>query len=123
MPAHCDRLCAVGNQVGADNDGPPRCFAHIQEYPELETKKVTVVVYPDEDGGYTAIVPYFYCSLVSGGACLAAQGWTAEEALAEASILIEGYLDRTGAEGKYHLEHARLEGLEVREVDVDLDLG
>lgn len=101
-----------------DNDSPPRCFAHIQEYPELETKKVTVVIYPDEDGGYTAILPYFYCNMVSSGTCLTAQGWTAEEAMAEARILIEGYLDQNGADGQYHLEHARLDGLEVRELDV-----
>ena len=84
----------------------------------METKKVTVVVYPDEDGGYTAILPYFFCNLVSGGPCLVAQGWTAEEALAEARILVKGYLDQCGAVGQYHLEHARLDGLEVVELDV-----
>lgn len=84
----------------------------------METKKVTVVVYPDEDGGYTAIMPYFYCSLLSGGACLAAQGWTAEEALEEARILVVDYLDRTGAEGEYHLAHARLDGVVVQELEI-----
>ena len=85
----------------------------------LQTKRVTVVVFPDEDGGYTAVMPYFSCGLIASGACLTAQGWTVEQALAEARILIEGYLDRTGAEGYYHLEHACLEGLEVRELEVD----
>ena len=42
-----------------------------------------------------------------------------DEALAEARILIEGYLDKAGSEGRYHLEHACLEGLEVRELEVD----
>ena len=78
-------------------------------------KKVTVVVFPDEDGGYTAVMPYFSCGLIASGTCLTAQGWTVDEALAEARILIEGYLDVAGTEGRYHLEHARLEGLVVRE--------
>ena len=118
----CVRLnCAAPkDQTGADTDGPPLCFARFQELPDLETKKVTVVVFPDADGGFTAIMPYFSCGLVSGGACLTAQGWTAEEALAEARVLIEGYLDRAGAEGRYHLEHALLEELEVRELEVDV---
>lgn len=85
----------------------------------MESKKVTVVVFPDVDGGYTAVMPYFSCGLIVGGTCLTAQGWTVDEALAEARILIEGYLDEAGMEGQYHLEHARLEGLEVRELEVD----
>ena len=86
----------------------------------MEKKKVTVVVFPDEDGGYTAIMPYFSCGLIANGACLAAQGWTAEEALEEARILVEGYLDQTGNEGRYHLEHAQLEGLEVMDLEVEV---
>ena len=86
----------------------------------METKKVTVVIYPDEDGGFTAVMPYFNCNLVSQGSCLTAQGWTAEEALDEARILLEGFLDRSGEEGRYYLEHAGLEGLEVREVEVEV---
>ena len=58
----------------------------------MATKKVTVVVFPDEDGGYTAVMPYFSCGLVASGTCLTAQGWTVDEALNEARILIEGYL-------------------------------
>lgn len=84
----------------------------------MEHKKVTVVVFPDEDGGYTAVMPYFSCGLIAGGACMTAQGWTVEEALNEARILIEGYLEQSGAEGRYHLEHAQLEGLEVRELEI-----
>ena len=86
----------------------------------MKKKKVTVVVFPDEDGGYTAIMPYFSCGLIAKGTCLAAQGWTAEEALEEARILVEGYLDQAGTEGSYHLEHARLEGLVVREIEVEV---
>ena len=86
----------------------------------MEKKKITVVVFPDEDGGYTAIMPYFSCGLIAGGTCLTAQGWTAEEAVNEARVLVEGYLDRAGTEGRYHLEHARLEGLEVRELVVEV---
>ena len=86
----------------------------------METKKVTVILYPDEDGGFTAIMPYFSCNLVSRGTCLTAQGWTAEEALSEARILVESYLSKTGAEGRYHLECARLEGLEVRDMEVEV---
>ena len=86
-----------------------------------ENKKVTVVVFPDEDGGYTAVMPYFSCGLIASGTCLTAQGETAEEALVEARTLIEGYLDGAGAEGRHHLEHARLEGLEVRELEVDAE--
>ena len=89
------------------------------ESERLEIKKVTVVVFPDEDGGYTAVMPYFATGLITGGNCLTAQGWTAEEALQEARILIEGYLDIAGTEGSYHLEYARLEGLEVRELEVE----
>ena len=85
----------------------------------METKKVTVVLFPDEDGGYTAVMPYFSCQLTTDGLCLTAQGWTAEEALSEARILVDGYLSKAGAEGRYHLEHALLEGLEVRELEVD----
>ena len=85
----------------------------------METKKVTVVLFPDEDGGFTAVMPYFSCHLTAEGGCLMSQGWTAEEALSEARILVERYLAETGDEGRYHLEHARLEGLEVREMEVD----
>jgi predicted RNase H-like HicB family nuclease len=85
----------------------------------VENSKVTVILYPDEDGGYTAVMPYFSCHLTTQGNCLTAQGETAEEALTEARSLLEGYLALTGAEGRYHLEHARLEGLEVREMEVE----
>lgn len=85
----------------------------------METKKVTVVVFPDDDGGYTAVMPYFSSGLIANGACLTAQGWTMDEALLEARILVERYLDEAGDEGNYHLEHACLEGLEVRELEVE----
>ena len=85
----------------------------------MEKKKVTVVVYPDEDGGYTAVMPYFSCHLTTQGNCLTAQGETAAEAMAEARSLLEGYLARAGAEGRQHLECALLEGLEVRELEVN----
>ena len=84
----------------------------------MKNKKITVVLYPDEDGGYTALMPYFSCSQMTRGGCLTAQGWTAEEALSEARLLLQEYLDLNGEEGHYHLEYARLEGLEVREVEV-----
>lgn len=83
-------------------------------------KKVTVVVYPDEDGGYTAVMPYFSCHLITQGDCLTAQGKTPDEALAEAGRLLETYLALSGAEGRQHLECALLEGLEVREFEVDV---
>ena len=89
----------------------------------MAKKKVTAVVYPDEDGGYTAVMPYFSCYLITQGDCLTAQGETPDEALAEAGRLLEEYLDRSGAEGRFHLECALLEGLEVTEVEVDVDLG
>ena len=89
----------------------------------MDKKKVTVVLYPDEDGGYTAVMPYFSCHLITQGNCLTAQGETAEEALAEVRSLLEGYLTRAGAESRHHLEHARLEGLEVRELEVDVAEG
>jgi predicted RNase H-like HicB family nuclease len=76
-------------------------------------------LYPDDDGGYTAVMPYFSCHLTTQGNCLTAQGETAEEALTEARSLLEGYLALTGAEGRYHLEQARLDGLEVRELEVE----
>ena len=83
-------------------------------------KKVTaVVVYPDEDGGYTAVMPYFSCHLITQGDCLTAQGETPDEALAEAARLLEEHVSEVGDEGAYHLECALLEGLEVREVEVD----
>jgi predicted RNase H-like HicB family nuclease len=85
----------------------------------VENSKVTVILYPDDDGGYTAVMPYFSCHLTTQGNCLTAQGETAEEALTEARSLLEGYLALTGAEGRYHLEQARLEGLEVREMEVE----
>jgi len=85
----------------------------------VDKKKVTVVVYPDEDGGYTAVMPYFSCHLITQGGCLTSQGETPEEALAEAGRLLETYLALSGAEGHHHLERALLEGLEVRELEVD----
>ena len=85
----------------------------------MDKKKVTVVVYPDEDGGYTAVMPYFSCHLITQGDCLTAQGETAEEALAEAGRLLEAYLALSGTEGRSHLECALLDGLEVRELEVD----
>lgn len=85
----------------------------------MENSKVTVILYPDDDGGYTAVMPYFSCHLTTQGNCLTAQGETAEEALTEARSLLEGYLALTGAEGRYHLEQARLDGLEVREMEVE----
>ena len=111
--------CAPSTELaGADTDGPPLCFAPARSFP-LQTKKVTVIVFPDEDGGYTAVMPYFSCGLIADGTCLTAQGWTMEEALDEARTLVEGYLDGSGTEGRYHLEHACLEGLEVRELEVE----
>ena len=86
----------------------------------MDKKKVTVLLYPDEDGGFTAIMPYFACNQVSHGRCMIAQGWTAEEALAEARLLLQEYLDVNGSEGSYHLEYARLEGIEVRDMEVDV---
>ena len=83
-------------------------------------KKVTAVVYPDEDGGYTAVMPYFSCYVVTQGRCLTAQGETAEEALAEAVRLLEEHLSQVGADGAYHLDYALLDGLEVRELEVEL---
>ena len=106
-------------QTGADQVRP-YALPQIQEQPELEKKKVTVVVYPDEDGGYTAIMPYFSCSETTGGDCLIAQGWTAEEALMEARQLLQEYLELNGREGHYHLEYARLDGIEVREMEVEV---
>lgn len=105
---------------GADMDSPPHCFAQILELVILDKKKITVVVYPDEDGGYTAVMPYFSCHLITQGDCLAAQGETPDEAMAEAGKLLEGYLSRGGAEGRSHLECALLDGLEVRELEVDV---
>ncbi len=86
----------------------------------METKKVTVVLFPDEDGGITAVMPYFTCNLTAQGGCLTAQGWTAEEALSEARILIDRYLSEAGDEGRYHLEHARLDSVEVRDLEVEV---
>ncbi len=85
----------------------------------MDNAKVTVILYPDEDGGYTAVMPYFSCHLTTQGNCMTAQGETPDDALAEARALLEGYLALTGAEGRYHLEQARLDGLEVRELEVD----
>lgn len=90
-----------------------------QELAKLDKKKITVVVYPDEDGGYTAVMPYFSCHLITEGNCLTAQGETSDEALAEAGRLLEAYLTLSGSEGRQHLECALLEGLEVRELEVD----
>ncbi len=89
----------------------------------MEKKKVTVILYPDEDGGYTAVMPYFSCHLITQGNCLTAQGETADEALAEAGRLLDAYLALTGAEGRHHLEQARLDGLEVRELEVEATQG
>lgn len=86
----------------------------------MDKKKVTVVVYPDEDGGYTAVMPYFSCHLIAQGDCLTAQGETPDDALAEAGRLLDEYLARSGAEGRQHLECALLEGLEVRELEVEV---
>ena len=78
----------------------PCALPGIRSFPIWKPREVTVVVFPDEDGGYTAVMPYFSCGLIASGTCLTAQGWTVDEALAEARILIEGYLDRAGAEGQ-----------------------
>ena len=86
----------------------------------MENAKVTVILYPDDDGGYTAVIPYFSCHLTTQGDCLTAQGETPDEAMAEARALLQGYLARAGAEGSYHLEQARLESVEVRELEVDV---
>ena len=86
----------------------------------MENAKVTVILYPDDDGGYTAVMPYFSCHLTTRGDCLTAQGETPDEAMAEAHALLQGYLARTGAEGSYHLKQARLERVEVRELEVDV---
>lgn len=85
----------------------------------MENAKVTVILYPDDDGGYTAVMPYFFCHLTTQGNCLTAQGETPEEAMAEARSLLQAYLAWAGAEGSYHLGQARLEGLEVRELEVE----
>ena len=87
----------------------------------MENKRVTVVLFPDEDGGYTAVVPYLSCQLIAQGHCFTAQGETAEEAMAVAHESIRTYLRAAGAEGRYFLEQARLDGLEVRELEVDVD--
>ena len=86
----------------------------------MDKRKVTVVLYPDEDGGYTAVMPYFSCHLITQGNCLTAQGETPDDAVAEAGRLLEGYLAWSGAEGIHHLEGALLDGLEVRELEVDV---
>ena len=86
----------------------------------MENAKVTVILYPDEDGGYTAVMPYFSCHLTTQGNCLTAQGETPDEAMAEVRALLQSYLARAGAEGRYHLDCARLDGLEVRELEVDV---
>ncbi len=87
----------------------------------MDKKKVTVVVYPDEDGGYTAVMPYFSCHLITQGNCLTAQGETADDALIEAGRLLDAYLASSGAEGRSHLECALLDGLDVRELEVDAE--
>ena len=33
---------------------------------------------------------------------------------------LEAYLHQAATEGRYHLEHARLEGLEVRDLEVEI---
>ena len=88
----------------------------------METKKVTIVLFPDEDGGYTAVMPYFSCNLTPRGGCMTAQGWTADEALSEARILIERYLAESGPDGRYYLEHAQLVSVEVTDMEVDVDV-
>ena len=85
----------------------------------MDNAKVTVILYPDDDGGYTAVMPYFSCHLTTQGNCLTAQGETPDEAMAEARALLEGYLAWSGEEGSYHLGQARLEGLEVRELEME----
>ena len=115
----CGKL-APSEICGADTDSPSHCFAPIQEPAEVDKKKVTVVVYPDEDGGYTAVMPYFSCHLITQGNCLTAQGETPGDALAEAGRLLGAYLARGGAEGRQHLECALLEGMEVREIEVEV---
>ena len=85
----------------------------------MENAKVTVILYPDEDGGYTAVMPYFSCHLTTQGNCLTAQGETPDEAMAEVRALLQSYLARAGAEGRYLLDCARLDGLEVRELEVE----
>lgn len=88
----------------------------------MESKRVTVVLFPDEDGGYTAVVPYLSCQLIAQGHCFTAQGETADEALSVAHESIITYLRDTGADGRYFLEQARLEELEVRELEIDVDI-
>ena len=51
---------------------------------------------------------------------MTAQGWTAEDALSEARLLVQEYLDVNGQEGRYHLEYAALNDLELREMDVEV---
>ena len=89
----------------------------------MNRKKVTAIVFPDEDGGYTAVLPYFSCRLITGDYCLTAQGETAEEALAAARERLEGFLAISGAEGRYHLECGLLAGVEVRELEVEAPEG
>ena len=86
----------------------------------MKMKKVTVVLFADEDGGYTAVMPYFSCSQIGRGRCMTAQGWTAEEALSEARLLVQEYLDVNGQEGRYHLEYASLDEIEVRDMEVEV---
>ncbi len=86
----------------------------------MNSKKVTVVLFPDEDGGYTAIMPYFSSEHFFQGGCLSAQGWTAEEALAEARIALQRYVDINGQDGRYHLEYAHLDGIQVRDIEVEV---
>ena len=85
----------------------------------MNAKRVTAIVFPDEDGGYTAVLPYFSCHLITRGQCLTAQGETAEDALAAARSGLESFLAVSGAEGRYHLGCGLLEGVEVRELEVD----
>ena len=82
---------------------------------------MTVVLFADADGGYTAVIPYFSCHLLSRGHCLTAQGETRAEALAESRALLSAYLRETGAEGRYHLEYAHLDEVEITEIELDGD--
>lgn len=85
----------------------------------MNQQRVTVVLFADEDGGYTAVIPYFSCRLLTPGFCLTAQGETREEALAESRARLAAYLRAAGAEGRYHLEYARLDEVEITEIELD----
>ena len=65
----------------------------------MENAKVTVILYPDDDGGYTAVMPYFSCHLTTQGNCLTAQGETPDEAMAEARMAAGGLPGRERSRG------------------------